>query len=274
MFQIVRKQEMARGTIIRLDINAPKIAKKVKAGQFVILRVNETGERIPLTVADKDEFAGIITIIFQVVGKTTALMRSLNEGDIIKDVVGPLGKAAEVEKIGTVIMVGGGTGVAILHHVAKAFKEAGNTVISIIGAQTKEMLILENEMDQISDELVITTDDGSYGQQGFVTGPLNKYLEERHDIKLVYAIGPIIMMKFVCQLTKKFKVKTMVSLNPIMIDGTGMCGGCRVKVDNKTQFCCVDGPDFDGHLVDFDELINRNNIYLKDEKDSLLFSIR
>jgi ferredoxin--NADP+ reductase len=274
MFQIVRKQEMARGTIIRFDINAPKIAKKVKAGQFIILRVNETGERIPLTVADKDEFAGIITIIFQVVGKTTALMRSLNEGDIIKDVVGPLGKAAEVEKTGTVIMVGGGTGVAILHHVAKAFQEAGNYVISIIGAQTKEMLILENEMEQISDELVITTDDGSYGQQGFVTGPLKKYLEERHDIKLVYAIGPIIMMKFVCQLTKKFKVKTMVSLNPIMIDGTGMCGGCRVKVDNKTQFCCVDGPDFDGHMVDFDELINRNNIYIKDEKDSLLFSIR
>jgi len=274
MFQIVRKQEMARGTIIRFDINAPKIAKKVKAGQFIILRVNETGERIPLTVADKDEFAGIITIIFQVVGKTTALMRSLNEGDIIKDVVGPLGKPAEVEKTGTVVMVGGGTGVAILHHVAKAFKEAGNYVVSIIGAQTKEMLILENEMDQISDELVITTDDGSYGEQGFVTGPLKKYLEERHDIKLVYAIGPIMMMKFVCKLTREFKIQTMVSLNPVMIDGTGMCGGCRVKVDNKTAFCCVDGPDFDGHLVDFDELINRNNIYLKDEKDSLLFSIR
>lgn len=274
MFQIVRKQEMAKGTIIRFDINAPKIAKKVKAGQFVIIRVNETGERIPLTVADKDEFSGIITIIFQIVGKSTALMRSLNEGDLIRDVVGPLGKAAEIEKIGTVIMVGGGTGVAILHHVAKAFKEAGNYVIGIIGAQNKDMLILENEMDQICDELVITSDDGSIGQQGFVTDPLSKYLTERHDIKLVYAIGPIIMMKNVVKRTKKLKIPTMVSLNPIMIDGTGMCGGCRVKIKNETKFCCVDGPDFNGHDVDFDELQNRNSLYLKDEKDSLLFSIK
>ena len=274
MFQIVRKQEMAAGTIIRFDISAPKIAKKIKAGQFIILRVNETGERIPLTVADKDEFAGIITIIFQVVGKTTALMRSLNEGDLIKDVVGPLGRPAELEKIGTVVMVGGGTGVAILHHVAKAFKEAGNYVIGIMGAKDKEMLILENEMKQICDELIITTDDGSYGERGFVTQPLDKYLGERDDIKLVYAIGPIIMMKNVVKLTKKYNVKTMVSLNPIMIDGTGMCGGCRVKVNDETRFCCVDGPDFDGFKVDFDELINRNSLYMKEEKDSLLFSIR
>ena len=274
MFQIVRKQEMAAGTIIRFDISAPKIAKKIKAGQFIILRVNETGERIPLTVADKDEFAGIITIIFQVVGKTTALMRSLNEGDLIKDVVGPLGRPVELEKIGTVVMVGGGTGVAILHHVAKAFKEAGNYVIGIMGAKDKEMLILENEMKQICDELIITTDDGSYGERGFVTQPLEKYLGERDDIKLVYAIGPIIMMKNVVKLTEKYKVKTMVSLNPIMIDGTGMCGGCRVKVNDETRFCCVDGPDFDGSKVDFDELINRNSLYIKEEKDSLLFSIR
>jgi len=274
MFQIVRKQEMAQGTIVRFDISAPKIAKKVKAGQFVIIRVNETGERIPLTVADKDEFAGIITIVFQVVGKSTALMRSLKEGDLIKDVVGPLGKAADAEKIGTVVMVGGGTGVAILHHVAKAFKDAGNYVIGIMGARDKEMLILENEMSQICDELVITTDDGSYGQRGFVTQPLEKYLGERDDIKLAYAIGPIIMMKNVVKLTKKYKLKTMVSLNPIMIDGTGMCGGCRVKVNDETRFCCVDGPDFDGSKVDFDELLNRNSLYMKDEKDSLLFSIR
>jgi len=274
MFQIVRKQEMAAGTIIRFDISAPKIAKKIKAGQFVILRVNETGERIPLTVADKDEFAGIITIIFQVVGKTTALMRSLNEGDLIKDVVGPLGRAAEVEKVGTVVMIGGGTGVAILHHVAKAFKEAGNYVIGIMGAKDKEMLILENEMEQICDELVITTDDGSYGDRGFVTQPLEKYLGERDDIKMVYAIGPIIMMKNVVKLATKHKVQTMVSLNPIMIDGTGMCGGCRVKVNDETRFCCVDGPDFDGEKVDFDELMNRNSLYMKEEKDSLLFSIR
>jgi ferredoxin--NADP+ reductase len=274
MFQIVRKQEMARGTIIRFDITAPKIAKKVKAGQFVIIRVNETGERIPLTVADKDEFAGIITIIFQVVGKTTALMRSLKEGDLIKDVVGPLGRPAEVEKIGTVVMIGGGTGVAILHHVAKAYKQAGNYVIGIMGSKDKELLILENEMTQICDELVITTDDGSYGERGFVTQPLQKYIEERDDIKLVYAIGPIIMMKNVCKLTEKHKIKTMVSLNPIMIDGTGMCGGCRVKVNDETRFCCVDGPDFDGHKVDYEELMNRNSLYLKEEKDSLLFSIR
>lgn len=274
MFQIVKKKEMAKGTIIQFDISAPKIAKKIKAGQFVIIRVNETGERIPLTVADKDDFSGLITIIFQVVGKTTALMRTLKEGDHILDVVGPLGKAAEVKKIGTVLMVGGGTGVAILYHVAKAFKQAGNFVISIIGAQEKDMLVLENEMKTISDEIVVTTDDGSYGERGFVTMPLQKYLTERSDIKLVYTIGPIIMMKNVCKLTRKFKMPTMVSLNPIMIDGTGMCGGCRVKVNNETKFCCVDGPDFDGHLVDFDELEKRNSIYLQDEKKSLLYSIK
>ncbi len=274
MFQIVRKQSMAKGTIIRLDVDAPKIAKKVKPGQFIILRVNETGERIPLTVADKDTFAGTITLIFQVVGKTTALMRSLNEGDSIKDISGPLGKPAEVEKIGTVVMVGGGTGVAILHHVAKAFKEAGNYVIGIIGAKEKEMLILEREMQAICDELVITTDDGSHGRRGFVTDPLKTNLEERYDVKLVYAIGPVIMMKNIVKLTKGFNVKTMVSLNPIMIDGTGMCGGCRVEIGGKTKFCCVDGPDFNGFEVDFDELINRNSIYLQDEKESLLASIR
>jgi ferredoxin--NADP+ reductase len=274
MFQIIRKQEMAKGSIIRFDITAPKIAAKAKAGQFVIVRINETGERIPLTIADRDEFAGIITLVFQVVGKTTALMRSLKEGDLIKDVVGPLGKAADVEKIGTVVMVGGGTGVAILHHVTKAFKEAGNYVIGIIGAKEKDLIILEDEMRAQCDELIVTTDDGSWGDRGFVTQPLQKYLGERYDIKLVYAIGPIIMMKNVCNLTKKYNVPTMVSLNPVMIDGTGMCGGCRVTVDSKTQFCCVDGPDFDGHLVDFDELEKRNGIYLKDEKDSLLFSIR
>lgn len=274
MYQIVRKQEMAKGTIIRFDISAPKIAKKVKAGQFVIIRVNETGERIPLTVADKDEFGGLITIIFQVVGKSTALMRSLKEGDILKDVVGPLGKAVDVHNMGTVIMVGGGTGIAILHHIAKVYKEAGNNVIGIIGSRDKELIILENEMEAICDELVITTDDGSHGQRGFVTQPLEKYMQERYDIKLVYAIGPIVMMKNVCKLTKKYEVPTMVSLNPIMIDGTGMCGGCRVKINNETKFSCVDGPDFDGHTVDFDELEKRNSLYLKDEKNSLLFSIK
>jgi ferredoxin--NADP+ reductase len=274
MFQIKRKEEMAKGTIIRFDVDAPKIASKVKAGQFVIIRVNETGERIPLTVADKDEFAGIITIIFQVVGKTTALMRTLKEGDFLKDVVGPLGKPAHTENIGTVVMVGGGTGVAILHHIAKAFKQSGNYVIGIIGAKTEELLILENEMSAICDELVITTDDGSYGERGFVTDPLSKYLEERYDIKLVYAIGPIVMMKNIVKLTKRHNIPTQVSLNPIMIDGTGMCGGCRVRIGNEIRFCCVDGPDFDGFTVDFEELEKRNNMYLSDEKTSLLFSIR
>lgn len=274
MFQIVRKQEMAKGSIIRFDLTAPKIATKAKAGQFVIIRVNEFGERIPLTIADKDAFAGTITLIFQVVGKTTALMRSLKEGDLIKDVVGPLGKPADIEKIGTVVMVGGGTGIAILHHVTKAFKEAGNQVIGIIGARDKDLLILEDEMAMMCDELIVTTDDGSWGVRGFVTQPLEKYLQERHDIKLVYAIGPIVMMKNVTNLTKKYNVPTMVSLNPVMIDGTGMCGGCRVTVGGKTQFCCVDGPDFDGFEVDFVELEKRNNLYLKEEKDSLLYSIR
>ena len=274
MYEIVQKQEMAKGTIIRFDIKAPLIAAKIKPGQFVIVRVNETGERIPLTVADVDRFSGTLTIIFQVVGKSTALMRSLNAGEFLKDVVGPLGKAAPITKLGTVILVGGGTGIAILHHLTKAFKEAGNFIIGIIGAREKEMLILEEEMKLLCDELIVTTDDGSYGLQGFVTQPLEKYLRERHDIKEVYAIGPIIMMKNICNLTKKYNIKTMVSLNPIMIDGTGMCGGCRVTVGNKTKFCCVDGPDFDGHEVDFAELEKRNSMYLKEEKDALLFSIK
>lgn len=273
MYEIVSKQEMARGTIVRFDIKAPKIAEKIKPGQFVIIRVDEEGERIPLTVADVNKYMGTISIIFQVVGKTTAMMRSMKAGDFIRDVAGPLGKAAEIENKGTVIVVGGGTGVAILHHITKAFRENGNYVIGIIGARNQELIILEDEMRELCDELVITTDDGSYGQRGFVTDPLKKYLEERYDIELVYAIGPLIMMKFITQLTKKFETKTMVSLNPVMIDGTGMCGGCRVTVDGKTKFCCVDGPDFDGHLVDFDELMKRNQMYMKEEKDSLLSAI-
>ncbi|MGM0530826.1 MAG: sulfide/dihydroorotate dehydrogenase-like FAD/NAD-binding protein [Bacteroidota bacterium] len=274
MSQIVRKQEMAKGTVVRFEIEAPLIARKAKPGQFVIVRVNERGERIPLTIADKDEFTGRITIIFQVVGKTTALMRSLNEGDIIKDVVGPLGNPAEIKKMGTVLMVGGGTGIAILHHVTKAFMEAGNHVLGIIGSQTKDLLFLEDEMRSLCHELTVTTDDGSYGEKGFVTDPLKKYLETRNDIELVYAIGPVVMMKNVCKLTEQYHIPTKVSLNTIMIDGTGMCGGCRVDVGDKTQFCCVDGPDFNGHEVDFEELENRNALYMKQEQESLLFSIK
>jgi len=274
MYEILSKEEMADRSIIRLDIHAPLIASKAKPGQFVIIRVNEQGERIPLTIADCNAFSGVITIIFQIVGKTTALLRGYKAGDYIKDVVGPLGKAAEIEKVGTAIVVGGGTGIAILHHITKAIKEAGNHVIGILGARTKDLIIMEEQMDNLCDEMMITTDDGSYGTQGFVTDALKKYLDERPDIKLVYAIGPIIMMKNVCKLTKHYGIDTRVSLNPIMIDGTGMCGGCRVSVDGKTKFCCVDGPDFDGHKVDFDELEKRNGMYLKREKDALLFSIR
>lgn len=274
MYEILSKEEMADRSIIRLDIYCPLIAKKAKPGQFVIIRVNEQGERIPLTIADCNAYSGVITIIFQIVGKTTALLRGYKAGDYIKDVVGPLGKAAEIEKVGTAIVVGGGTGIAILHHITKAIKEADNYVIGILGARTKDLIIMEEQMANLCDEMMITTDDGSYGTQGFVTDALKKYLDERPDIKLVYAIGPIVMMKNVCKLTKQYGIETKVSLNPVMIDGTGMCGGCRVSVGGTTKFCCVDGPDFDGHKVDFDELEKRNIMYLKKEKDALLFSIR
>lgn len=274
MFEVTRHEEMAQGSIVRLDLHAPQIASKARPGQFVIIRANEFGERIPLTIADCDAYSGIITIIFQIVGKSTALLRAFQAGDYIRDVAGPLGKPVEIDKLGTVVVVGGGTGIAILHHVTKAVKEAGNNVIGILGARSKDYIIMEDEMAALCDEMVITTDDGSYGLQGFVTTALQKYLDERFDIKLVYAIGPIIMMKNVCNLTRKYNIKTMVSLNPIMVDGTGMCGGCRVTVSGKTSFCCCDGPDFDGHAVDFDELEKRNNMYLKKEKDALLFSIR
>jgi ferredoxin--NADP+ reductase len=274
MFEITRKKEMGQGVVVSLDVKAPEIAKKILPGQFVIIRVNETGERIPLTVADTDRSAGTLTIVVQVVGKTTALLRSLEEGDFIKDLVGPLGKPSEAKKVGKVIVVGGGTGIAILHHTTKALKAAGNHIIGIIGARDKSLLIFEDEMRALCDELVVTTDDGSYGIKGFVTQPLEEFLKAQDDVKEVFAVGPIIMMKNVCKITEKYEVPTVVSLNPIMIDGTGMCGGCRVTVDGVTKFCCVEGPEFDGHKVDFDELQKRISHYLSDEKESVLFSIR
>ena len=274
MVQIVRKQEMAKGTVIRFDLEAPVIARKAQPGQFVIMRANETGERIPLTIADKDELGGRIAIIFQVIGKTTAMLRLLREGDTIKDVAGPLGKPADISKQGTVVVVGGGTGIAILHHITKAFSEAGNRVLGIIGARTKDMLFLEEEMKKLCHELTVTTDDGSYGEKGFVTDPLRRYLDLENEVKQVYAIGPIVMMKNVCNLTRKYSIPTTVSLNPIMIDGTGMCGGCRVTVADHTKFCCVDGPDFNGHEVDFEELEKRNGLYQHQEKASLLHSVK
>ena len=269
MFTIVSKREMAERTVCEFDIVAPDIARKAKPGQFVVIRANETGERIPLTMAGTDTEAGTIKIIFQVVGKTTALLRSFGEGDEITDIIGPLGIPTHVENLGTVICVGGGTGVAVMYPITKAYKEAGNNVIAIIGARTKDLLILEEEMTAASHDLRVTTDDGSYGHHGFVTDVLKQILDERDDVRLVVGIGPVPMMKFLCKMTKEYDVKTMVSLNPIMVDATGMCGACRVSVGGRTRFCCVDGPEFDGHQVDFEELVKRQRAYLTEEKVSL-----
>lgn len=265
-FKIVERKEMAGGTIILNEIEAPLIARKAKPGQFVILKANEEGERIPLTIADIDTQKGTITVIYMVVGKSTALFKSLAVGDKYQDVIGPLGRPTHLENVGKVVCVGGGTGIAVLHPITRGLKEIGNYVISIIGARSKDLLILEDHMRAISHELHICTDDGSYGQKGFVTDALRKILETNKDIGLVVAIGPVPMMKFVSKLTKEFNVKTLVSLNPIMIDGTGMCGGCRVSVGGKTKFACVDGPEFDGHEVDYDELMKRLQAYCEEEK--------
>lgn len=266
MFTIVEKEEMAQGTVIKNVIQAPLIARKARPGQFVIVRVNEEGERIPLTMADTDPQEGTITLIYQVVGKSTALMKTLKVGEGLQDVCGPLGQPTHIEKWGKVICVGGGTGVAVLHPITKGMKEAGNEVVAIIGARTKDLLILEDKMAQASHELRVCTDDGSYGHHGFVTDVLKEYLERKDPIALVVAIGPVPMMKFTCKLTEGYGVKTMVSLNPIMVDGTGMCGCCRVTVDGVTRFACVDGPEFDGHKVHFDELIQRQRAYLDQER--------
>ena len=269
MFRILEKREMAERTVCEFKIEAADIARKAKPGQFVVIRANETGERIPLTMAGTDPEAGTISIIFQVVGKTTALLRSFGEDDEILDIIGPLGIPTHVEKLGTVICVGGGTGVAVMYPITKAYKEAGNHVIAIIGARTKDLLILEEEMKEASHDLRVTTDDGSYAHHGFVTDVLKQILDERDDVKLVVGIGPVPMMKFLCKMTKEYDVKTVVSLNPIMVDATGMCGACRVSVGGRTRFCCVDGPEFDGHEVDFDELVKRQRAYLTEEKESM-----
>jgi len=270
VFKILEKYEMAQSTVCHFKVEAPLIAKKALPGQFIVLRVNETGERIPLTMAETDPEKGTIDLIFQVVGKTTALLRSLNVGDEIMDIIGPLGRPTHIEKLGKVCCVGGGTGVAVLHPITKALKEVGNHVIAIIGARTKDLLILEDKMKAASHELHITTDDGSYGMHGFVTDKLKQILDADKDkeIKLVVGIGPVPMMKFVCKTTEPYGVKTMVSLNSIMVDATGMCGACRVTVGGKTKFCCVEGPEFDGHQVDFDELMKRQAAYLAQEKES------
>ncbi len=265
MFEILKRQEMADGTVVLNEISAPKIARNAKPGQFVMLKANETGERIPLTMADTNAKKGTLTVIYQVVGKSTALFKSLQVGDRFQDVIGPLGKPTHLEKVGTVVCVGGGTGVAVIHPITRGLKEIGNHVIAIIGARTKDLLILEDKMKAASHELHVCTDDGSYGHHGFVTDVLKEVLE-KEDVKLVVGIGPVPMMKFVTKMTAEYDVKTLVSLNSIMVDGTGMCGCCRVSVGGKTQFACVDGPEFDGHLVDFDELGQRLDAYKQEEQ--------
>ena len=260
MYRIVKKQVL-NPTVTRMDIEAPLIAKKAEPGQFIILRVDEKGERIPLTVADFDREAGTVTIIFQIVGATTEKLNHLEEGDCLQDFVGPLGRPSETEGLKKVAVIGGGVGCAIAYPVAKKLHQQGAEVHSIVGFRNKDLVILEEEFRAVSDKFVMMTDDGSYGEKGLVTNALEKLIGEGETYDEVIAIGPLVMMKFVTQLTKQHNIKTVVSMNPIMIDGTGMCGGCRLTVGGKTKFACVDGPDFDGFEVDFDEAMHRGTMY-------------
>ncbi len=264
MYKIVKRQQL-NDTVVRLDIEAPFVAKKVKAGQFIILRIDEQGERMPLTVADADVKAGTVTIIFQIVGRTTMLLSQMKEGDSLLDFVGPLGKATEFGTVKKACVVGGGVGNAIAYPSAKALHNAGAEVDVIAGFRSKDIVILENEYQDVCDHLYITTDDGTYGEKGFVSDKLQNLIDEGNQYDLVIAIGPIPMMRVVSEVTRPYNIKTLVSLNPIMIDGTGMCGGCRVTVGGEIKFACVDGPDFDGHQVDYDELMKRNSTYAEFE---------
>lgn len=261
MAKILKKTNLAP-QVYEFIVDAPLVAHKCQPGQFVIIRTEEESERIPLTIADFDRVQGTITMIVQAVGNTTKhLCDTFNENDEILDVVGPLGMPSHIESFGTVVCVGGGIGVAPVYPIARALKEAGNKVISIIGARNKDLIIFEDKMAAISDELIITTDDGTAGQKGFVTEPLKKMLESGNMPGLVLAIGPVIMMKNVAETTRPYKVHTVASLNTIMVDGTGMCGGCRVRVGDDNKFACVDGPEFDAHLVDFANLVQRQQMY-------------
>lgn len=265
MYTILKK-EVLNPTVTRMVIDAPFVAKRAKAGQFIILRVNEEGERIPLTIADSDSEKGTVSIIFQIVGKTTMLLNTLEEGDSLHDFVGPLGKPSEIDGNEKVCIIGGGVGCAIAYPTAKAFHEAGSDVTTIVGFRNKDLVILEDEFKECSDAYYLMSDDGSVGQKGVVTLKLEELIQSGEKFDKVIAIGPIIMMKFVCELTKKYNIPTVVSMNPIMIDGTGMCGGCRLRVGDEIKFACVDGPDFDGRLVDFDEAMSRNRAYMDFEK--------
>ena len=260
MYRIVKKQVL-NPTVTRMDIEAPLIAKKAEPGQFIILRVDEKGERIPLTVADFDRERGTVTIIFQIVGATTEKLNHLEEGDCLQDFVGPLGRPSETEGLKKVAVIGGGVGCAIAYPVAKKLHQQGAEVHSIVGFRNRDLVILEEEFRAVSSKFVMMTDDGSYGEKGLVTNALEKLIGEGETYDEVIAIGPLVMMKFVTQLTKQHNIKTVVSMNPIMIDGTGMCGGCRLTVGGKTKFACVDGPDFDGFEVDFDEAMARGTMY-------------
>ncbi|RLE90331.1 MAG: sulfide/dihydroorotate dehydrogenase-like FAD/NAD-binding protein [Thermoprotei archaeon] len=267
MFKILSNHIIAP-EIRKIEIYAPEIAKRAKAGQFVVIRVDERGERIPLTLVDWNPNKGSITLVFQEVGVTTKKLGRVKKGKYILDVIGPLGNPTEVKNYGTIVGVGGGVGNACLLPVMREFKRAGNYTVSMIGARTSELLILEDELSEVSDELYIATDDGSRGYKGFVTDLLKRFLERRRP-DLVYAVGPTIMMKVVSSITKPYGVKTIVSLNPIMVDGTGMCGACRVIVGGKLRFACIDGPEFDGHQVNFDALMNRLRMYKEEEELAL-----
>jgi len=268
VFTIVKKMNLSHD-VHWMDVDAPYVARKAQPGQFVITRVGGMGERIPLTIADSDKDAGTITLVFQEVGKSTMVMGGLKQGDKLDDVVGPLGLASHIEKLDLVVCVGGGIGIAPVHPVARGYKEAGSKVISILGARSKDLLIMESEMIKASTEVKVCTDDGSYGQQGFVTNVLEDLIKEGSPIDVVVAIGPVPMMEAVSKLTKPYGIKTLASLNPIMVDGTGMCGACRVTVGGEIKFACVDGPDFDAHEVDFAELRLRQRMYLSEERDAI-----
>lgn len=264
MYKILRKKVL-NPTVISITVEAPNAARLAKAGQFIILRVDEEGERVPFTIADANPQEGTVTIIYQVVGASTRKLMALNEGDYLADFAGPLGKPSEIEGE-NVVIIGGGVGCAIALPTAKAFHQAGKHVDTIVGFRNKDLVILEDEFKAVSDHYYLMSDDGSIGEKGLVTQKLEELIQSGQKIDKVIAIGPLIMMKFVCQLTKQYDIPTVVSMNPIMIDGTGMCGGCRLMVDGKMKFACVDGPDFDGHLVDFDAAMSRNRQYFEKER--------
>ncbi len=269
MYRIVEKKVL-NPQVTKMVIEAPAVAKKAEPGQFIIFRIDEQGERIPLTIADYDREAGTVTIIFQLVGQSTVRLSEKEEGEYIQDFVGPLGTASHFpDEVKKVAVIGGGLGTAIAYPQAKKLHSLGKEVDSIIGFRNKDLIILEDEMKAVSSKLIVATDDGSNGNQGFVTDMLKAQIEAGANYDLVIAIGPLVMMKFVCKLTEQYGIKTIVSMNPVMIDGTGMCGGCRLTVNGETKFACVDGPDFDGHLVDFDEAMRRSQMFKKEEAASM-----